>query len=871
MAGNDWMYSGRISATNKTEEWIQKTHWLVNELARGSKAMVRPLCPCARCKKRHRVSKDDMSKHLLQYGYMPHYVTHVDFAQYERDRGEVMRQRLNGNEGDGILNFLDDLIDADQPDSPPREETPEPEEPPQPEEPEPTAKAFFDMMAAAKKPLYTGAKISQLDAISQCLAVKCQHNATRSHYEDSLRTTSNMLPEGHCLPKSFHETKKLMKELNMDYERIDCCPKGCVLFWKQFAGDKYCSVCGASRYEEVKGKDGQVRQSKVAKKILRYLPFIKRIQRLYMNEETAKQMMWHKKGKRYKDEHGRKKMGHPSDGKAWKNFDKKHPELAAEARNVRIAIALDGFNPFGMSTASYSCWPVFVIPLNLPPGVLMQSKTMFLSLIIPGPDYPGKNLSVYLQPIVDDLNHSWIHGTLTYDRASKTNFFMKVWLQYTMHDMPGYALTCGWCTDGKWPCPVCRHKVEFLWLNSGRKYVAFDTNRPFLKRKHPFRGDKKNFKKGKVVHEVKKVPKFDGTAVDAELRALVPAAPGTGHQFVGYGETHNWTHVAALTKLVYYKDLELPHNIDVMHTEKNLGESLLHTICNIPGGKSKDNVKARVDVEKLCDRKRLYMQPPSGRRKNWFKPHAYFCLDKVQKKEAFEWLKDVVMFPDGYCSNISKGVNLATGKITGLKSHDYHIWMERLMPVMVRGYLPEKLWRVLAELSHFFRTLCAKQICPLVIKKMRVQVPELLCNLEMIFPPGFFTPMAYLIVHLANEALLGGPVQFRWQFCVEREFKYIRKITGNKAKIEACIAEATCLREMAEAATTYWPDDVPTLHNPVSRYNVDEPKNDPKLALFQYPGGKTGKGVKYTLTKEEKDCIMLYVLTNMKEVVDFIR
>jgi hypothetical protein len=350
----------------------------------------------------------------------------------------------------------------------------------------------------------------------------------------------------------------------------------------------------------------------------------------------------------------------------------------------------------------------------------------------------------------------------------------------------------------------------------------------------------------------------------------VPAEAGSAHQFVGYGATHNWTHVAALTKLEYYKDLKLPHNIDVMHTEKNVGESLFHTVLNIPG-KSKDNVKARVDVQKLCDREKLHMQPPAGRRKNWFKPHANFCLDVDQRKEAFRWLKYVVMFPDGYCSNISKGVNLATGKVTGLKSHDYHIWIERLMPVMVRGYLPEKVWRVLAELSHFFRTLCAKQICPSVIAKLQKQVPELLCNLEMIFPPGFFTPMSHLIVHLANEALLGGPVQFRWQFCIEREFKYIRKITGNKAKIEACIAEATCLREMSDAMTTYYPDEVPTMHNTAPRYNTDVPKNDPELELFKCPGGKTGKGVKCRLDKGDKDCIMLYVLTNMKEVVPFIR
>jgi hypothetical protein len=37
------------------------------------------------------------------------------------------------------------------------------------------------------------------------------------------------------------------------------------------------------------------------------------------------------------------------------------------------------------------------------------------------------------------------------------------------------------------------------------------------------------------------------------------------------------------------------------------------------------------------------------------------------------------MFPDGYASNISNRVSLSTGKVTGLKSHDYHIWIESLI------------------------------------------------------------------------------------------------------------------------------------------------------------------------------------------------
>jgi hypothetical protein len=165
-----------------------------------------------------------MYKHLLQYGYMSHYVMHIN----------VRQQRLNGNEYDGVRDLLDYLIHGDMLDSPPPWE-----EAPKLEELEPTAKAFYDMLAAAKKPLYEGASISQLDAIFQCLANKTQYSTTRNSFEASLRTAGNMLPKGHCLPQSLHKTRTLMKELNMGYQKIECCPKDCLLFWKQFVEDNY--------------------------------------------------------------------------------------------------------------------------------------------------------------------------------------------------------------------------------------------------------------------------------------------------------------------------------------------------------------------------------------------------------------------------------------------------------------------------------------------------------------------------------------------------------------------------------------------------------------------------------------------------------
>ena len=113
---------------------------------------------------------------------------------------------------------------------------------------------------------------------------------------------------------------------------------------------------------EVESSDGQKKQLGIPMKVLRYLPFIPRLQRLFMSEESVKQMTWHKNGIRYNPD----KMVHPSDGEAWQTFDGIYADKALEARNVRVAFATDGFNPFGMMAAPYTCWPIFVIPLNLP-------------------------------------------------------------------------------------------------------------------------------------------------------------------------------------------------------------------------------------------------------------------------------------------------------------------------------------------------------------------------------------------------------------------------------------------------------------------------------------------------------------------------
>ena len=52
-------------------------------------------------------------------------------------------------------------------------------------------------------------------------------------------------------------------------------------------------------------------------------------------------------------------------------------------------------------------------------------------------------MSVCIEPLIDDLFHAWEEGVWTYDRATKTNFKMRVWYMYSLHDLQVYAIFCG--------------------------------------------------------------------------------------------------------------------------------------------------------------------------------------------------------------------------------------------------------------------------------------------------------------------------------------------------------------------------------------------------------------------------------------------
>mgnify|MGYP001557709673 CR=1 FL=1 len=129
-------------------------------------------------------------------------------------------------------------------------------------------------------------------------------------------------------------------------------------------------------------------------------------------------------------------------------------------------------------------------------------------------------------------------------------------------------------------------------------------------------------------------------------------------------------------------------------------------------------------------------------------------------------------FPNGYVLNLGRCVDLSTHGLFSMKSHDCHVFMQRLLPIAFREMLPTKVWEGITEISLFFRSLTATVITVEDMKRLEAEIPVILCKLEEIFVPRFFDSMEHLLIHLPYEAKIGGPVQYSWMYPFERLILY---------------------------------------------------------------------------------------------------
>ncbi|KAL3676199.1 hypothetical protein R1sor_026147 [Riccia sorocarpa] len=179
------------------------------------------------------------------------------------------------------------------------------------------------------------------------------------------------------------------------------------------------------------------------------------------------------------------------DSPAVQHVEQTWPEFRRDPRHLRFGLAYDGVSPYGVKSSSHSTWPVVLTKYNVPPWLASKKGFLLLALIIQGPK-KVKNIDIYLEPLVEELQQLWDGVDDVYDgrteRIGRDRWFtLKGVLLWTMHDYPGYAQVSGFQTSGYATCPTCRPALPVARSShlSKQFYMSYST---YLPMDDPLRG-----------------------------------------------------------------------------------------------------------------------------------------------------------------------------------------------------------------------------------------------------------------------------------------------------------------------------------------------------------------------------------------------
>ncbi|XP_056698659.1 uncharacterized protein [Spinacia oleracea] len=389
-----------------------------------------------------------------------------------------------------------------------------------------------------KAELYPGCTTyKRLEFIISLLHNKVSNKWTDKSFSMLLKSLHRAFNYDKHFPANAHQEKKYTRALGLDYVKIDACVNHCILYRKEFANEEKCPKClapiwkekvvhGGDEYSDDEDVDVQ-KATRVPQLILRHFPLVPRLQRMFISSKLARHMRWHKV-----DNKDDGIMRHPADLEAWKSSDTTFPDFAKDARNVRLGLASDGFNPGANMSSRYSIWPVMLVPYNLPPWMFMKNE----------------------------LNELWESGVKAFDAHAKETFNMRVVLLWTINDFPAYAN---------------------LWLPEDHKWRL--NKRSFGGKVQ--RGPPPDHLTGHDVME-----QLTGYS-NVEFGKDVSGKRKRGEIYI----VHQWKKLSIFYQLPYSRHLLVRHNFDVMHVEKNVCESILGTILDLTG-KNKDSLNAQLDL-----------------------------------------------------------------------------------------------------------------------------------------------------------------------------------------------------------------------------------------------------------------------------------
>ena len=163
-----------------------------------------------------------------------------------------------------------------------------------------------------------------------------------------------------------------------------------------------------------------------------------------------------------------------------------------------------------------------------------------------------------------------------------------------------------------------------------------------------------------------------------------------------------YTHFVFHSTVLQVQDLPVRLLLDVMHCEKNICKYILKTIMG-----EKDTAAVRLEMQQMGIRPQLWLQ--EGARNRLYLLDAPYVLSAEDRREFMDTLRSIKT-PSCYVSTLHS--RISNGKLRGLKSHDYHILMQQIIPVCLRNVGDTSIVSAIMKVSRIFQRLCAKVIHP---------------------------------------------------------------------------------------------------------------------------------------------------------------
>jgi hypothetical protein len=299
--------------------------------------------------------------------------------------------------------------------------------------------------------------VAEKDSI-KAMALKIGNQLTRKAFQGVQKLT-----HGHMKIGSEYVAGRILEcASGVRFQIYDCCVNSCVCFTGEFESLTACPLCKEPKYDK--------RQK--ARNRFRYIPIIPRLQAMFQNPRIIELLLY-----RFQRKADPNRIDDVWDGNILQELINKNVTIDGQAQeytygelktDIFVALTCDGISVHKgigarRSQTKYTCFPLELIILNLPPEVRTQDRYVYSLGVVPGPHEP-KELNSFLWPFYLECVRG-LQGIRTYHSLDRELFFMRFYCPFSFGDLKAMIKLKGTVGVGALkPCHQCNvAAIRDMW------------------------------------------------------------------------------------------------------------------------------------------------------------------------------------------------------------------------------------------------------------------------------------------------------------------------------------------------------------------------------------------------------------------------